>query len=131
MILFVGFGMIRNGLMFHGQQFFSVVNGAVSVVVVAYSAVEHVIAENTVEGLSLGRRGLLRFCEYFHSWRRGGRARSRELPVDLYHAGIARLDRSKLRVIADLRNLYARSIDDIDQAFAARCLLNYSIDGYA
>ena len=54
MIFFVGFGMIGNRLMFDTQQFFSVMNGAVSVVVVAYSSVQHVIAENTVEGLSLG-----------------------------------------------------------------------------
>jgi hypothetical protein len=35
MILFVRLGMIRNRLMLHGQQFFGVVNGAISVVVIA------------------------------------------------------------------------------------------------
>src|ERR1700722_10085307 len=53
MVLFVGLGMIRNGLMLHGQEFFGVVNGAISVVVVAHRAVENVIAENPAKGLSL------------------------------------------------------------------------------
>src|ERR1700692_2260356 len=80
-VLFVRLGMIRNGLMLHGQQFLGVVNGAISVVVVAHGAIENVIAENSTEGLLLGRRGLRRFCEYFHSCRRGGGARSHKLSV--------------------------------------------------
>src|ERR1700730_1213749 len=58
MVLFVGLGMIRNGLMLHGQQFFGIVNGAVAVVVVAHGAVENVIAKNPAEGLSLRCSGL-------------------------------------------------------------------------
>src|ERR1700722_7418148 len=58
MIFPVGLGMIRNGLMLHGQQFFGVVNGAISVVVIAYGAVENVIAKNATKGLSLRCRGL-------------------------------------------------------------------------
>src|SRR6202035_1420527 len=58
MILFIGLGMIRNGLMLHGQQFFGVVNGAVAVVVVAHGAVEDVIAKNPSKRLSLRCSGL-------------------------------------------------------------------------
>jgi hypothetical protein len=89
------------------------------------------IAEDAIKRFALRSAGFLGFRENAHSRGHPGRARSHQSSIDLYHAGIARLDRSKLRVIADLRNLYARSIDHIDQAFAARCLLNYPIDGYA
>ena len=44
--------------MFDGQQFFGVVNGAVPVVVVANRAVENVIAQNPIKGLSLRCSGL-------------------------------------------------------------------------
>ena len=130
MILFVGLGMIRNRLMFDAQQSFRVVNSTVSVIVVAYGAVENVIAKNPIKRLSLRSSGLLCFCEYLHPGRRGCRARSHELPVGLDHACVTRLDRTKLRVIADLRNLHPRSIDDIDQAFTARRFLDYAIDCY-
>ncbi len=59
MILFVGLGMIRNRLMFDAQQSFRVVNSTVSVIVVAYGAVENVIAENPIKRLSLRSSGLL------------------------------------------------------------------------
>jgi hypothetical protein len=123
--------MIGNRLMLDAQQSFRVVNGAVSIVVVAHGAIKNVIAENAVKGFPLCRAGSFRLRQNLHSRGYAGRARSHQSAIDLYHAGIARLDRSKLRVIADLRNLCARSIDHIDQAFAARCLLNYPIDGYA
>jgi hypothetical protein len=42
--------------------------------------------------------------------------------------GESRLDRTKLRVITDLGNLYTRPIDDIDQAFTALRFVNYTID---
>src|ERR1700687_3231920 len=53
MILFIRLGVIRNWLMLDAQQSFRVVNGAVSVVVVAYRAVENVIAQNEVKGFTL------------------------------------------------------------------------------
>ncbi len=53
MILFVRLGMKRNRLMFDAQQSFRVVNGAVSVVVVAHGAVENVVGENAVERFPL------------------------------------------------------------------------------
>src|SRR5713101_1530421 len=130
MILFIRLGMIQNRLMFDAQQSFRVVNGAVSVVVVAHGTVEHVIAENPIKRLSLRSAGLLRICQTLHSRGYAGRARSHELPVGLYHACVTRLDRTKLRVIADLRNFHPYSIDDIDQAFTACRFLVYAIDCY-
>src|SRR6266849_5431719 len=70
-ILFIGLRMIRNRLMFNVQQSFRVVNGAVSVVVVAHGAVENVIAENAIKGLSLRSAGLLRICQNLHPGGRG------------------------------------------------------------
>src|SRR5713226_10081389 len=99
MILFVGLGTIRNGLMFDSQQSFRVVNGAVSVVVVAYGAVENMIAGNAVKCLPLCRTGFFRFCENLHLRGHAGRAGSHESPVVLYHACVTRLDRTKLRVM--------------------------------
>src|SRR3984893_18449853 len=130
-ILFVRLGMKRNRLMFNAQQSFGFVNSAVSVVVVAHGAVENMIAENAVKRLPLCRTSLLGFCPDLHPRGNAGPARSHELPVDLYHACVTRLDRTKLRVIAHLRNLHPCSIDDIDQAFAACRFLNYTIDCYA
>src|SRR6266404_2474827 len=57
-ILFVGLCVIWNGLVFDSQQFLGVVNGAVSVVVVADGAVENVIAQNPIERISLRGNGL-------------------------------------------------------------------------
>src|SRR6267143_6907428 len=57
-ILFVGLCVIWNGLVFDSQQFFGVVNGAVSVVVVAYRAIKDVIAQNAIERISLLGNGL-------------------------------------------------------------------------
>src|ERR1700682_5313834 len=74
MILFVRLGMIGNGLMLDAQQSFRVVNGAVSVVVVAHGTVENVIGENAVKRLALRRSGYLGFCQNVHSRGDGGRA---------------------------------------------------------
>src|SRR6266403_1204405 len=78
-------------LMLDAQQSFRVVNGAVSVIVVAHGAVENVIAENAIKGLSLRSAGLPRICQNLHSSGYAGCARSHELPVDLYHACVTRL----------------------------------------
>jgi hypothetical protein len=105
-------------------------DGAVPVVVVANRTVENVIAQNAVKRLALRCAGYLRFRQDLHPCAHGGRACSHELSVDLYHARITRLDRTQLRVIADLRNLHPHPINDIDQAFTARRFLNYTIDCY-
>ena len=81
-IFFVRFGMIRNGLMLHGQQFFSVVNGAISVVVVAYGAVEIVIGENTIERLQPCRLCPRRFRQHLRIFSDNLRAGALQLPVD-------------------------------------------------
>jgi hypothetical protein len=69
MILLIRLGMIRDRLMFNGQQAFRAVDCAVAVVVVAHRAVKHVITEDSVECLSLRFEGLRRFCRYRHSIR--------------------------------------------------------------
>jgi hypothetical protein len=127
-VFFVGLGMKGNWLVLDAQQFFRVVDSAVSVVIIADRAVENVIGENAVERFSLRSAGVLGVCKNLHPGGHCRGARSHEFPIGLYHAGVTRLDRTKLRVIADLRKLHPRSIDDINQALTAHRFLNFTID---
>jgi|GEM_PF-4290821 len=61
-VLFIRFRTIGNGLMLEGQQFFRIVDRAVSVVVVAHGAIKYVIAKNPIECFPLRGAGLFRFC---------------------------------------------------------------------
>ena len=106
MILFVRLGMIGNPLMFDCQQLFRGVDSAVSVVVVAHGAVENVIAKNPVKRLPLGGSGFLCLRQYHQPGGHGGRAGSRQAPIDFNHACVARLNGAKLGVVTHLRKLY-------------------------
>src|ERR1700719_1912823 len=59
LIFFVRLGSIQNPLVFYCQRVFGVVNGAISVVVVAYGAIENVIAVNPAKRLTLRYSSLL------------------------------------------------------------------------
>ena len=93
-------------------------HGAVAVVVVADRAVEHVIAEDAVKGFALRRVRARRGRHHVHALGRHGAAGSHQFAVDLHHAGIAGLDRSKLGVIANLRYFDSATVDQVDQAFS-------------
>src|SRR5258708_33887878 len=67
MILFVGLGMIRNRLIFDAQQSFRVVNSTVSVIVVAYGALDNVIAETPSKHRSYRDHGPSGVFEYLHT----------------------------------------------------------------
>jgi hypothetical protein len=104
--------------MFDVKELRRVMHGTVAVVVVADRAVEHVIAEDAVKGLALRRVCTRRGRDHAHAVRRHSATSSRQFAVDLDHAGIAGLDRSKLGVIADVRNFDLATVDQVDQAFS-------------
>ena len=89
----VGLLLKRVTLVFHGQQFGSVVDCAVAVVVVAHRAVKLMIAENAVERLGAGSSRAAGRRGDFHSVGRHRGASSNQLAIHLHYAGIAGLDR--------------------------------------
>jgi hypothetical protein len=100
------------------EQCRGVVHLTVAVVVVADRAIEQVISQQPVEALFLRR---LRSCAPGdHTLSRSGlhAARAHQLTVDLDHAGIAALNRTHLRVIADMRQ-FVDAQNRIDKPFAA------------
>jgi hypothetical protein len=58
-VFFVRLGTKGNWLVLDAEQFFRVVDSAISVVVVAHGAVENVIGENAVERFSLRSAGFV------------------------------------------------------------------------
>jgi hypothetical protein len=102
----------------NGQHPGRVVNGAVSVVVVADGAVKLVILEDTIECLALGgdrRSGVGR--DSHPVYKRGG-ARAHQLSIDFNDARVTRLDRAELRVVTNLRQLGPGAINHINQPLA-------------
>jgi hypothetical protein len=53
------------------------------------------------------------------------------LAVNFDHAGIARLDWAKLRVITNLRHFAAAAVDDVDKALISFCFLNQTVNCYS
>ena len=102
--------------MFYLKQFRRVVHRAVSVVVIAHRAIEQMIAENAIKRVVLGCLRPRRRSDNVHSLRGDCSAGSYQLAIYLNHAGIARLDNSQLRVIADLWNACAAAVDYVDEA---------------
>ena len=116
---------VRPRLVLHIQLFRRVVDRAIPIVVVAHRAVQHVVLQNAVEGLALGDVDGLACSLNLHPGDNLRRARTHQFAVDLYHAGIAALNRTHLREIADLRHrllrLYCRPfVQQIDQQPARR-----------
>ena len=104
--------------MFDGKEDRSVVDGTIAVVVVADRAIKLMIAKNVVERLMLRRPRSRR--RGFHLGTVDGicSAGSHELAVHLDHTGIAGLDRTKLRMIANLRNHDSVAVEGVDQALS-------------
>jgi len=107
------------------------VDRAVAIVVVADGAVEHVFAENAVESFLLRGGGSHRRRQDIHPGSDDGRARALELSVHFDHAGIAGLNWAELGVVADLGELAAYPVDQIDEALIRPHFLNYAVYGYA
>src|SRR5271170_4890582 len=113
--------------MFDFEEDRSVMDGAVAVVIVADRAVEQMIAEDAIEGLTLRclrprRRDLdLGVVDGI------GSTGPHELAVHLDHAGIACLDGTKLGMIADLRNQDSAAVEGFDQALPRTDLLRLAV----
>ena len=97
------------------QQVGRIVYRAIAVIVVADCAVEQVVAQNTVESFALRDIYPQRFGIHPHAsgWLRC--ASPYQLAVNFNDACIAGLDRTHLRVIADLRNLRTNRVKHIHQ----------------
>src|SRR5689334_16549130 len=90
-------------------------DGAIPIIVVADCAIEKVIAENAIESFYLGSGGLRRLRRDAHSIGDFGRAGSDKSTVCFHHACITRLNRTKLRVITNMRNRAARAVEQVNQ----------------
>ena len=90
-------------------------DSAIAIVVVAHRAIEKVIAEDAIESFHLGSGSLLRLRGDVHSIGNLGRACPDQAAVCLYHAGVTRLNRAELRVVANMRNRDVRAVEQINQ----------------
>jgi hypothetical protein len=127
-VYLIRFGPKGNLLVFDGQRFGCVVNSAIAVIVITDGAIEKVITENTVEGFALccvggGRPGI------DADWGgNSGCTGPHEVAVYFNHTGVACLDGSELRVITDLGNLAARSIDNVYQPLTGLGSLDQTVN---
>lgn len=116
--------------MLNGQHLRRVMDGAITIVVVADRAVEHVVAENAIKsfhlcGCCLGglRRDSHSICGY-------GRAGSNQSAVHFNNACVASLNRPELRVVADMRNRSATTVDETDEKLIGLGFLRDSVNFY-
>lgn len=114
----VGLGLEGNLLVLNREEFRRVMHLAVSVVIVADGAVKEMVTENPVEGFPLRGRRSDRFGRNLHAGLDRGRAGSHQFSIGLDHAGVAGLDGPHLGMVADLRNLGFRAVEQIDQALS-------------
>ena len=101
--------------MFNSQQLRRVVYGAIAVTVVANRAVKQVVAENPIERLPLSLTRHAGIRSDTQAGRHSGGAGPYELAVNLNHARVAGLNGAKLPVIANVSQLNAIAVDDVDQ----------------
>jgi hypothetical protein len=88
---------------------------AVAVVVIAYCAVEQMIAKNAIEGFALRSIRTRRRCDDVHALQGYGATGPNQFAVNLNHARIAALDRSELGVITDVRYFDSTAVEKVDQ----------------
>jgi hypothetical protein len=124
----VGLRSKRDLLMFNGQQLRRVVNRAIAIIVVADSAVEKMIAEDAIERSYLGGRRLCGLGGDLHSIGDRGRAGSDQAAVHFDHACVTRLNRAELRVVADMRDRPAYTVDHIDEKLVGSGFLNAAVN---
>jgi hypothetical protein len=103
--------------MFDREEFGGVMDRAIAVIIVANGAVKHVVAEYAVKRLPLGGCRPCRLRRNHHPGLCQGRAGPDELSIHLDHACVAGLNRAKLGMITHMRNLSARTFQEIQQAF--------------
>ena len=116
---FIGLRLERDFLVFDLKQLGRIVNGAVTVVVVAYRAVQHVIGQQAIERFTLRGVSLWRIRSHAHALLDVHGASTGELSLHFDHAGVARLERAKLRMVTDGRQLHASSLNHVDQTLVS------------
>jgi hypothetical protein len=77
-----------------------------------------VVAEDSVKGFALRCVRARRRCGDVHAFRGDGAASFHQFAVNLHHTGVAGLDRTKLRMVANMWNFDSRAVDQIDQPFS-------------
>src|SRR5438094_3632937 len=98
----VGLRSKRDSLMLNGQQLRRVMDSAIAIVVIADRAIKKVITEDAIKCFHLGGRGLRGFCGDRYSIGDSGSAGPNQATVLFNHAGVTRLNRAELRVVADV-----------------------------
>jgi hypothetical protein len=104
----------RTLLMLHLQQGRCVVHRTIAVIVIANSAIEKMILQNAVKGIQLCIPRSSRFRENSGVSIDLGSAGARQSAVYFDQTGIARLYRTKLGMIANVRNVPSAHLDHID-----------------
>jgi hypothetical protein len=92
-------------------------DGAITIVIVTDRAIKKVVAEDAIERFHLGGRCLRRLCGNSHSIGDFGRAGPHQSAFDFNHAGVTGLNRTELRVVADVGNRPANAVDQIYEKF--------------
>ena len=114
--------------MLNGQQLRRVMHRAIAIVVVANRAVEHVVAENPIECLHLRGRCLRGLGGDPHSLCDSSRAGPHQAAVRFNHARVTRLNRTELRVVADVGDRPASTVDQIDEKLVGLGFLNDTVN---
>jgi len=133
-VLFVWLVSEGARLMLYFEQRCSVVNGAIVVVVVTDCAVEHVVLEDAVEGLTLGDVDGVAGGFDGHAGSDLGAAGADEFSVDLNHAGVTALDGAHLGDVADLRDFLldasgCSAVEEVDEEFTGTSRDVEAVDG--
>jgi len=115
--------------MFNGEQLRRVMDCAVAIVVVANRAVEHVVAQNPIKCLYQRSRRLRRLGGDLHPIGDCGCAGPGQAAVHFHHGRVARLNSTELRVIADVGDRHATTVDQIDENLVGLSISNDTIDG--
>src|SRR5581483_3080790 len=101
MVLHIRLRSERPLLMLDVKILGGVMNRAVSIVVVAYRAIEIVVLEDAIVGLTLRDVGPIAGSCNLHAGRNLRPAGPHQPAIDFDHAGIAGFDRTHLRVVTD------------------------------
>ena len=101
---------------------------AVAVVVVADGAIEQVIGKNAVERFTLSGIGACGSGNDLHTCLYGAAAGAYQIAVNLDHTGVTGLDRAKLVMVADLRQLHLDAVNCLDQQLARGDADRHSVD---
>ena len=111
LVLLVGLGQEGVGLVLDLQQCCGVVHRTVSVVVIAYRAVQQVVAENAIKAFLLRFPGADTLGNHPAACLHSCGAGAYQFAIYLHKAGVAGLNRTQLLEIADMWDLARRAAE--------------------